>query len=105
MAAVVRGRTHLVHYDVPPTGWVPGWLARAAPRQDKILPARELNGSTRIATSPVTGGVYPAANEGTGRRCLLLHLHCHTDNSLLDGACDIDRLMTGDVEQGMPRWR
>jgi DNA polymerase-3 subunit alpha len=22
-----------------------------------------------------------------------VHLHCHTDYSLLDGACDIDQLM------------
>jgi DNA polymerase-3 subunit alpha len=31
-----------------------------------------------------------------------VHLHCHTDYSLLDGACDIDRLMKATVEQGMP---
>ncbi|MGO9011612.1 MAG: DNA polymerase III subunit alpha [Bryobacteraceae bacterium] len=31
-----------------------------------------------------------------------VHLHCHTDYSLLDGACDIDRLMRLAVEQKMP---
>jgi DNA polymerase-3 subunit alpha len=31
-----------------------------------------------------------------------VHLHCHTDYSLLDGACDIDQLMKATVEQGMP---
>ena len=31
-----------------------------------------------------------------------VHLHCHTDYSLLDGACDIDQLMKMTVEQGMP---
>jgi DNA polymerase-3 subunit alpha len=31
-----------------------------------------------------------------------VHLHCHTDYSLLDGACDIDQLMTLAVEQKMP---
>ncbi|MGB9457803.1 MAG: DNA polymerase III subunit alpha [Bryobacteraceae bacterium] len=31
-----------------------------------------------------------------------VHLHCHTDYSLLDGACDIDRLMQLAVEQKMP---
>jgi DNA polymerase-3 subunit alpha len=31
-----------------------------------------------------------------------VHLHCHTDYSLLDGACDIDQLMTLAVEQRMP---
>src|SRR5579885_1993487 len=31
-----------------------------------------------------------------------VHLHCHTDYSLLDGACDIDRLMQIAVEQKMP---
>jgi DNA polymerase-3 subunit alpha len=31
-----------------------------------------------------------------------VHLHCHTDYSLLDGACDIDQLMKLVVEQKMP---
>ncbi len=31
-----------------------------------------------------------------------VHLHCHTDYSLLDGACDIDQLMKMTVEQKMP---
>src|SRR6202162_5343934 len=31
-----------------------------------------------------------------------VHLHCHTDYSLLDGACDIDQLMQIVVEQKMP---
>ena len=31
-----------------------------------------------------------------------VHLHCHTDYSLLDGACDIDQLMKMMVEQKMP---
>jgi DNA polymerase-3 subunit alpha len=31
-----------------------------------------------------------------------VHLHCHTDYSLLDGACDIDQLMEITVEQKMP---
>src|SRR5579883_420980 len=31
-----------------------------------------------------------------------VHLHCHTDYSLLAGACDIDRLMQIAVEQKMP---
>ncbi len=31
-----------------------------------------------------------------------VHLHCHTDYSLLDGACDIDRLMDLAIEQNMP---
>ncbi|MGA2155746.1 MAG: DNA polymerase III subunit alpha, partial [Bryobacteraceae bacterium] len=31
-----------------------------------------------------------------------VHLHCHTDYSLLDGACDIDQLMQLAVEQKMP---
>ena len=31
-----------------------------------------------------------------------VHLHCHTDYSLLDGACDIDQLMKLVVEQEMP---
>jgi len=31
-----------------------------------------------------------------------VHLHCHTDYSLLDGACDIDQLMKLAVEQKMP---
>src|SRR5580700_11036655 len=31
-----------------------------------------------------------------------VHLHCHTDYSLLDGACDIDQLMKIVVEQKMP---
>src|ERR1041385_3869521 len=31
-----------------------------------------------------------------------VHLHCHTDYSLLDGACDIDQLMSLVVEQKMP---
>ncbi len=31
-----------------------------------------------------------------------VHLHCHTDYSLLDGACDIDQLMKIAVEQQMP---
>jgi DNA polymerase-3 subunit alpha len=31
-----------------------------------------------------------------------VHLHCHTDYSLLDGACDIDQLMQIAVEQKMP---
>jgi DNA polymerase-3 subunit alpha len=31
-----------------------------------------------------------------------VHLHCHTDYSLLDGACDIDQLMKTTVEQKMP---
>jgi len=31
-----------------------------------------------------------------------VHLHCHTDYSLLDGACDIDQLMKLVIEQKMP---
>jgi DNA polymerase III subunit alpha len=31
-----------------------------------------------------------------------VHLHCHTDYSLLDGACDIDELMKITVAQKMP---
>ena len=31
-----------------------------------------------------------------------VHLHCHTDYSLLDGACDIDQLMKTTVERKMP---
>src|SRR5450759_2507132 len=31
-----------------------------------------------------------------------VHLHVHTDYSLLDGACDIDQLMKTTVEQKMP---
>src|ERR1700721_1417371 len=31
-----------------------------------------------------------------------VHLHCHTDYSLLDGACEIDQLMQVCVEQKMP---
>jgi DNA polymerase-3 subunit alpha len=31
-----------------------------------------------------------------------VHLHCHTDYSLLDGACDIDQLMKLVTEQKMP---
>ena len=31
-----------------------------------------------------------------------VHLHCHTDYSLLDGACDIDQLMQIVSEQKMP---
>ena len=31
-----------------------------------------------------------------------VHLHCHTDYSLLDGACDIKKLMTIAERQQMP---
>ena len=31
-----------------------------------------------------------------------VHLHCHTDYSLLDGACEISQLMDLVVEQKMP---
>ena len=31
-----------------------------------------------------------------------VHLHCHTDYSLLDGACDIKKLMTIARQQEMP---
>ncbi len=31
-----------------------------------------------------------------------VHLHCHTDYSLLDGACEIEQLMQAVAEQGMP---
>ncbi len=31
-----------------------------------------------------------------------VHLHCHTDYSLLDGACEIDQLMKIVAEQKMP---
>ena len=31
-----------------------------------------------------------------------VHLHCHTDYSLLDGACEITQLMDLAVEQQMP---
>jgi DNA polymerase-3 subunit alpha len=31
-----------------------------------------------------------------------VHLHCHTDYSLLDGACEISQLMNVAKEQGMP---
>ncbi len=31
-----------------------------------------------------------------------VHLHCHTDYSLLDGACEISQLMDLAVEQKMP---
>ncbi len=31
-----------------------------------------------------------------------VHLHCHTDYSLLDGACEVHQLMALVEEQGMP---
>jgi len=31
-----------------------------------------------------------------------VHLHCHTDYSLLDGACEIGQLMEAVAAQGMP---
>ncbi|PYT19265.1 MAG: hypothetical protein DMG58_36725, partial [Acidobacteria bacterium] len=31
-----------------------------------------------------------------------VHLHCHTDYSLLDGACEISQLMDTVAEQKMP---
>ena len=31
-----------------------------------------------------------------------VHLHCHTDYSLLDGACDINKLMGVVKQQEMP---
>ena len=31
-----------------------------------------------------------------------VHLHCHTDYSLLDGACEISQLMELVAEQKMP---
>ena len=31
-----------------------------------------------------------------------VHLHCHTDYSLLDGACEIGQLMDAVAEQKMP---
>ena len=31
-----------------------------------------------------------------------VHLHCHTDYSLLDGACEISQLMETVQKQGMP---
>ena len=31
-----------------------------------------------------------------------VHLHCHTDYSLLDGACEINRLIDLVAEQNMP---
>jgi DNA polymerase III subunit alpha len=31
-----------------------------------------------------------------------VHLHCHTDYSLLDGACEISQLMQQAEEQKMP---
>jgi DNA polymerase III alpha subunit len=31
-----------------------------------------------------------------------VHLHCHTDYSMLDGACEIGQLMDTVVEQKMP---
>src|SRR5882757_9364745 len=31
-----------------------------------------------------------------------VHLHCHTDYSLLDGACDIEKLITRVKQQQMP---
>src|SRR5215471_9394728 len=35
-------------------------------------------------------------------RMSFVHLHCHTDYSLLDGACEIDQLMKIVSEQKMP---
>jgi hypothetical protein len=31
-----------------------------------------------------------------------VHLHCHTDYSLLDGACDVEKLISRVKQQGMP---
>ena len=31
-----------------------------------------------------------------------IHLHVHTEYSLLDGACRIDKIMDAVVENGMP---
>ena len=31
-----------------------------------------------------------------------VHLHCHTDYSMLDGACEIGELMKMTSEMGMP---
>ena len=31
-----------------------------------------------------------------------VHLHCHSDYSLLDGACSIERLIGAAAEMGMP---
>src|SRR5262245_29805495 len=41
------------------------------------------------------------SSPGTYAIDVLRHLHCHTDYSLRDGACDIDQLMKIAVEQKM----
>ncbi len=33
-----------------------------------------------------------------------VHLHLHTDYSLLDGACDVEKLCQRVQELGMPAW-
>src|SRR3974377_266617 len=69
-----------------------------------------LLGSARIHMP--TGLVPPQPPSCENRYCTppsprkssmaFVHLHCHTDYSLLDGACDIDELMKIVSEQKMP---
>ena len=48
-------------------------------------------------------GVYPSpCSESMSSAPPFVHLHCHTDYSLLDGACEIGQLMDLVVEQKMP---
>src|SRR4051812_45808120 len=60
--------------------------------------------SLRIETANYSGHSRPPAAILVAEMSQIpfVHLHCHTDYSLLDGACEISKLMDLVVEQKMP---
>ena len=64
------------------------------PRLNFPDPAFDIAGHISMAPARYTGIGMPEAP--------FVHLHCHTDYSLLDGACEIGQLMELVAEQKMP---
>ncbi len=61
--------------------------------------ARPNFNQTKIETAPLPQNVSPVFRMSDKP---FVHLHCHTDYSLLDGACEIGQLMDVIAEQKMP---
>src|SRR5262252_9197741 len=74
------------------------WIERSPPKRQ----VGSSNLPVPTTSSPEDAAVRPPFAAEPMSDKPFVHLHCHTDYSLLDGACEIGQLMDLVVEQKMP---
>src|ERR1039457_2470467 len=83
----------------PPQETPPGRTSANSPRPSPPSRAHPNPNQSKIETAPLPQNVSPTFRMSDKP---FVHLHCHTDYSRLDGACEITQLMDVVAEQKMP---